>query len=410
MVRIAMKRKGILLLVAFGFFLINKMAAQENLKIRINPDQANGGTVSEIFEEINYIPLETKKASIFGKIDQLYVTDSFFVILDHDINSILIFYKNGKFHGKIDGGSESRAFHPLGIQAFFVDKDKREIKYKLGEIRTLVFNFEGEKLREENTIRSNYFYIFPSNEIVFFYFDTNEKNIQDESYNELVWQRNGQIYQSALPFNIKSSSIATSDWVYKNNTPFYEGGNDTLVFYSRPFDYTIYQVSPKSFSEKYSFILPASFSLPVDFRTNKEYYGKRFSLLREKYSNSVIAITNFNIVGETVCFSLFGLTFNKNNTFFYNLVTSRLISLDHITPEKINSFLPIKGSFGFSGIHTTDGKYFYSSVSSYDMFNSKVVNSKMKLMYTEPLNTYFKKENEASNPVIIQLKMKTNIK
>lgn len=402
--------KKTLLLVAFCFSLMLKTAGQGNLRIRVNPDDATGGAASEIFEEINYIPLETKKASVFGKIDQLFITDSLFLILDHDINAILIFNKNGRFHGKIEGGSESKTYHPLGIQAFFVDKEKGEIKYKLGETRVIVHNFNGEKIREETTIRSKHVYIFPNDEIVFFYYNSNDKNNQEEFNNELAWQRNGHTYQSALTYSIKNPVIATSDWMFKNGTPFYEGGNDTIVFYSRPFDYTIYQVSPKTFIDKYSFLFPASFSLPPDFRTKQEYYGKRFSLLREKYSKSVIAITNFNKVGETICFSLLGLTFNKNNTFFYNLESSKLISFDHITPGAANSFLPLKAGFAFTGIHTTDGRYFYSSVSSADMFNAKSINSRRKLKYPGAINTYFNKGSKNDNPVIVQLKIKSNMK
>ena len=407
---ITIKTKKALLLAVICLSLMIKMAGQGNIRLRVNPDQATGGTTSEIFQELNYIPLETTKESLFGKIDQLYVTDSFFIVLDYDINAILLFYKNGRFHCKIEGGSESRSYHPLGIQAFFVDRERGEISYKLGETRTLVYNFNGKKLRDENVIRSRFYYIFPNNETVFFYFNSNEKTNKEESSNELVWQRNGQIYQTALPYTFKNPVISTSDWVYKNGTPFYEGGNDSTVFYTRPFDYTIYQITPKSFSQKYSFLFPAAYSLPVDFRTKQEYYGKRFLLLREKYNKSIVAVTNFNKVDETICFSLFGLTNSKNNTFFYNLESEKLLSLDHISPEKANNFLPLKSDFGFTGIHTTDGKYFYLSVSSTDMFASKSINSKKQLKYPEIINTYFKKGSKNDNPVIIQLKIKSTIK
>jgi hypothetical protein len=404
------QRKKTLLLAAFCFSLVMKMSGQGNLRIRVNPDEATGGAASEIFEEINYIPLETKKVSVFGKIDQLYVTDSLFLILDHDVNAILIFNKNGKFHSKIEGGSESKTYHPLGIQAFVVDEEKAEIKYKLGETRLIVYNFNGEKVREETTIRSKQVYIFPNDEVVFFHYNSNDKNNQDEFSNELVWQRNGHTYQSALSYSIKNPVIATSDWVFKTGTPFYEGENDTIAFYSRPFDYTIYQVSPKAFIEKYSFLFPVSFSLPLDFRTNQEYHGKRFMVLREKYSKAVVAITNFNKAGETICFSLLCLTFNKDNTFFYNLESSKLISFDHITPVATNSFLPVKAGFSFTGIHTTDGGYFYSSVSSADMFNAKSINSNRNLKYPGAINAYFNKGSKNDNPVIVQLKVKSNMK
>ena len=41
------------------------ISAQEVEKLRIDPSQAYGGKVSEYFEQLNYIPLETTKESLY---------------------------------------------------------------------------------------------------------------------------------------------------------------------------------------------------------------------------------------------------------------------------------------------------------------------------------------------------------
>ena len=52
----------------------NCFAQSIPITLRINPEEAIGCPSSKLFADINYIPLETNKESLFGRIDQLYVT------------------------------------------------------------------------------------------------------------------------------------------------------------------------------------------------------------------------------------------------------------------------------------------------------------------------------------------------
>src|SRR5690606_790590 len=72
--------------------------------LRIDPTTASGGNMSQVFDEINFIPLETTKESIFGDIGQLEVTENLFIVFDHDTKCILIFDRKGKYKTKIDMG------------------------------------------------------------------------------------------------------------------------------------------------------------------------------------------------------------------------------------------------------------------------------------------------------------------
>ncbi|RYE37744.1 MAG: 6-bladed beta-propeller, partial [Sphingobacteriales bacterium] len=72
--------------------------------LRVDPSNSFGASASEAFDSATYIPLETTKESIFGKIDKLEVTDKYFIILDENTNSILFFDRQGKFQHKIYGG------------------------------------------------------------------------------------------------------------------------------------------------------------------------------------------------------------------------------------------------------------------------------------------------------------------
>jgi len=64
-------------------FLTSVAKAQSPQKIRIIPKQAYGGPVSEYFNKIEYIPLETSKESLFGDINNLTITDDSYIISDN---------------------------------------------------------------------------------------------------------------------------------------------------------------------------------------------------------------------------------------------------------------------------------------------------------------------------------------
>ena len=97
--------KHILTLLAINISLCISIFGQskdESATIRIVPSscQAEVGA-ADLFEEINYVPLETTKKSIFGAIQQLIVTKDHFILSDRETNCIFVFFKNGKFCAKI---------------------------------------------------------------------------------------------------------------------------------------------------------------------------------------------------------------------------------------------------------------------------------------------------------------------
>lgn len=89
--------KKLLVFVVLSYSILIDAQA---ITLRLDPLDSSGGTASKIFDEVNCIPLETTKESLFGKIDRLEVIDKCLIILDDNTNSILIFDKKGKFHAK----------------------------------------------------------------------------------------------------------------------------------------------------------------------------------------------------------------------------------------------------------------------------------------------------------------------
>ncbi|ULT45663.1 6-bladed beta-propeller [Niabella defluvii] len=63
----------------------------------LDPSKSVDTGFSSIFGEIEIIPLETNRASVFGIVKQLLVTDNCFIILDTDTDAILFFDKKAGF-------------------------------------------------------------------------------------------------------------------------------------------------------------------------------------------------------------------------------------------------------------------------------------------------------------------------
>src|ERR1700678_2149632 len=110
-------------LIALILILLNRsLTAQPTITLRLDPDNSRGGPASQIFDSIEFIPLQTTSESLFGSIDQLEVADSLFIILDVRSHSILLFHRNGKFYTKITTGGTNKYFYH-----FTLDRSAGEI-------------------------------------------------------------------------------------------------------------------------------------------------------------------------------------------------------------------------------------------------------------------------------------------
>ncbi|RZK54342.1 MAG: 6-bladed beta-propeller [Pedobacter sp.] len=84
------------------FAQTGKVDSSNIVTLRIDPQSARGAAVSQIFDEVKFIPLETTKESLFGNIAQLKVAGNKLIIYDYDTKAVLLFSNEGKFITKID--------------------------------------------------------------------------------------------------------------------------------------------------------------------------------------------------------------------------------------------------------------------------------------------------------------------
>jgi hypothetical protein len=386
--------------------------------IRLDPSHAGGGTVSEIFETIKYIPLQTTKESLFGSIGQLEVTEKYFIIYDSDTNCILIFGKDGRFHAKIKGkpaGTGNR------IKGIVINSWKEEIVYTEDGFKHLNFvDFNGNLIKvvdggilKKNRTSPSVFAFMGPDKVLSYQeytdFDTLSNDF-DPTKRTLLSISNNFVrpYLKGMEYNKFEGRM---EILGSGVGPLTPGDSDSTFFFSKPYDYSIYKITPGSIYLKYKFIIPSSISLPADFTRNEIFQGKRFEWI-DKHNDVIFSINNFYQIGSNIFFetSIFG-NFLEDNL-IYNLKSGNLLAFKHIAPDGKNFHLPIyTGDPDFENLGLTRDKagYIYTSLSSLAMFNAEAENRTKQISYPPSLSTYFSTGKKSNNPVIIQIKVKENL-
>ncbi|SEB12182.1 hypothetical protein SAMN05660909_05648 [Chitinophaga terrae (ex Kim and Jung 2007)] len=381
------------------------------VSLRINPEEAIGSTSSKLFSDIDYIPLETNKTSLFGRIDQLYVTSEYFIILDVDTNSILLFRRNGEFHLKIKCG---RTTDELKARFFTVDNERKLIKVGYYFNKTKTYNFEGVlQTSEEEKNEFDYLYLLPDNITVSYALNYNNKKYRHDSINYAIKVTKGDsILQRQLPYLNYNRVIRNEDRISGPGNLFLESSNDSSVNLLGYYGYTVYSISRNNVKPAFNYIFPQEISLPADFLTNSSYYGKRIEYLKN-HPSVIFTVANFFALNQFIFFKL--ISVKGGASYIYDRNSNLLIATDHIESDSANCYLPItmNGSYpsdnfiSYSFLTTYNGKI-YASISSREMFNARKASADKQVQYSQHLKDYFDSSTVNSNPVIIELKPRTH--
>ncbi len=369
-------------------------------KLYINPEYARGGLDSQIFKSVNFIPLETTKESLFGKITKMEVTDSYYIVSDQNTGSILIFYKTGKFKSKIDGRKFER-----GISVdFTVDQEQGLIITR--SFKTLFsFNFEGELVKQSpiNEIYSTVASLNAST-LVYSPFIYLTNSIKKDSTNYFIkFLKDASLGKQLLPFNVLQYGTPANLSTMDTQKPyhFYYSGIKNRLLFAGNYNTNIYDLSSSGIENTYTLVFPKANSLPPDSIAILPSVVEMQTYLK-KNENQIFNLRGLYLIGnslhfETVMTSLMA----KDRYFIYNLKTQDLISLNKVSPGIMSSYLPLLSYYG--SIVGCDGKYIYSTVSSLEMFQAKEATTDKKPNYPPILQEYFSTQDRKSNPVIVQL-------
>jgi len=393
--------------------VVAQTSSSEN-KIRIDFGSAMGGYVSEYFSNVNFIVFDTDPKAIFGKIDQLEVTHDYYIILDKDTKSIIIFDKTGKFHSRIDGNKLNQQFPH--IYSFGYDRDKKTIIFT---IRSEVYTYDLNGLllnRKKTTFEDNkgpqlylgngYFgsykyspmYTYQSRDSIAYELMLLKNNIVEAKYLP---------YATAIPYDDSQGSQSTINFTRN-------AGNKDTLYFTRDYDYKIYELTKENLRTPYEFIFSVDKSLPENFRINTELNGKRQAFFSTNRP-IIYKLANFYTSRNKILFRILTSDY-KSSSYIYDLTSHKLVSIDKIVSDESTFYLPITDSevngmdFLNHGIIGADGESFYTSYSSGVLFFQMSMSKSKHPRYPAHLKDYLaKKKNKKGNPVLVQFKLKDRI-
>lgn len=402
------------------WLFIAKITAQSAKVIRVDPSNIQGARFSQIFDSIEYIPLETNRISLFGQIDKLLITEKYYIILDHtSTNSILIFDKSGRFHAKIKGDS----FQILPYFSF----DSLENRLVVYFLKSNAQN-RGNLLHFMNENLSARYYDLdgtPLNTKV------EKKIISVNAFQSLKLSRGYSANSCFLPDKTKIDSvmyqlsIINHNKVYRSYFPFQTGhlfssyedhmakcfpsnkNNDTTFYFTRPFDYCIYKISPNTIRQLYKFIFPIFNTIPRNYFADSvaASYKERQKYIQTN-PDKIKNLDNLIIYNNFLFFNIS----SSQDELLYSLNSGTLFSLQKLMPDNLTSYLHLFGDkYNMKRIQAADSTHIYVTLSSLEMFQGKELTKGKHPSYPLVLQRYYAQEDRKSNPVIVRLKVKKHL-
>lgn len=246
-------------------------------EITINPKEISNKkyfSISEISNEVEYIPLETSKDVIFGEITQIEYCDGRYNIFDGIGKSIFIFDSKGKFLSKISNVGKGPGEY-ISIRGFSIDESQVYIHDDRRQ-RIFVYDSLGNYLYEDKTtlIFTDFFFI--NKELAYLYlrtFDNSDRLITDSpNQYRLVFRKNGNIINKLLPFNYDEKLRQ-----YTEIRTHFSCFNDTISFIDG-IDNFVYRINKEGEISKRFYINFDEYYFSMENRIN--FPGKKKSLLQ----------------------------------------------------------------------------------------------------------------------------------
>jgi len=378
-------------------------ASFAQVTLRIDPSSAEPPSFSDIFDEVKFIPLETRSSSLFGSIQQLFIVDSLFIFTESHSNNIMLFHRNGKFKTKI-----IRDQYTTG--RIYIDFVKKSINFLKG--RTIYrYDFEGKPLEtlQENFVGEKY--VLGGGQGI--YYDKRVySGLPDSTAYEVYVAKDNRIISKFFPYNMQKDSFLPEDSFQTLHTFFYSNGSGNAMF-ARPFDYVIYQADSEKVDSLFKIVLPYNMSLDRKqlFDDAKYPIGSKSRYFADN-PNHVQLITFPYLIGNNLFFKL-QTSSNISDSYLYRLDSENLYRIDKLQVDDkcyylnvINVYAP--SEFVNRNFLTADTEYIYTIVPAADLID-QYKNNKAKgvnVEYPKELLTLFGSKNNKANCVIVALKPK----
>jgi hypothetical protein len=376
--------------------------------LRMDPAGAMGGTAGQVFDEIVFTTLESNGDSEFGKIDQLEVTDAYYIIRDGETNSILVFAKDGKFHSRI-GAEKMVSDKSYRMYTFQWDQDSNQIRIPYDNW-IYCFNADGSLIRKyDGGCRCIHHVLSPTCK-AFFNYQLDPWHWDSTCYEFTVMDKNGAV-KNYFPYIPRKSNLQGNEIMWCWVSPFFRNfDDDSSLFVLRNYDYSIYRLTPNSLSPAYTFIFPIQYSLPEGFSTLPSFNGKRMNYILHENKNAIYGLSNIYKIGNNLLFKTHSPA--GNGSYIYHLPSEHLLQIEKISPDEHSYFLPVTDAgtgadFANTGVLNAKGSSLYTSYSSNMLFQQYQATLYKHPKYPPQLLQYLREDkNKRGNPILIRLKLK----
>jgi len=412
------------------FFLLSSLIvlSQSTVPVyRINPRQTNGGNISAYFSDIEYIPLETSKESIFGDIQMLKVTDSSFIIRDQDTKSVLFFNQQGKFLRRIGPHHGEAPYFNYNetnkvVKVVYSGKNKLSPDTKILTVKYHNFTTGGNALDTTDEIIKIEIPVAKINLSPDYSFTPisctykMETGPQDTTIYLINILKGDSLFKRLIPYNQKEKMafcyISGSMWMDSNSYTIIDG----QTYLATPVENYVYKLTKDSAVRICEIVFPKDVAISKEFLKLKDVKSLD-SVIKVPVSVGIMnGISNIFFKGSKMFFKGVAPAYLSNISssspqvynFIYDTVSHKAVAIERLTSDAATFYLPafdprdglmIKGL-----IYSRDN--FYSYVSSLDMFNAHDATKHRNPQYPPALQQYFKTQNRKSNPVIVRMKLR----
>lgn len=174
--------------------------------------------LSSIGKALEYIPLETKKSSLIGEINQIEISTKYIFVYTNRPSKMLQFDRKGKFIRQIGANGRGPGEY-IGVMGFCIDQKNEKIFISNKDAYALLeYNFNGEYIRTIKFFQkweSIQFQVYDTIGFAFYLFDDRGFSIHSK-FNLYVTD-----YAGNLLFNIKRHLIRKSNAVL-GKVPLYD--------------------------------------------------------------------------------------------------------------------------------------------------------------------------------------------
>ncbi|MEI6945876.1 6-bladed beta-propeller [Paraflavisolibacter sp. H34] len=397
--------------------LFSSVARAQLQKIYLQPKAAGNGKQSQFVDSIRFIPLEIKAGIQSGTYSRIELTDNYFLILDYNGKSILVYSRQGNFIRKINYKQLGQNFHPTydarkNQLTFFgtnknyalTPKDQLQIVADADNPRNLKYfkKYLVDLADSTFTIKKTTPAQNDLKQALPYYGDyslhsqiTTSPQYKDSLDYELKIYRNNQLVKGFFPYNRiqEPKYLFTAESVIPmvTDTPF-------IRYVTRPFCDTVYKMVRDSIFPAYQVVLPLENSLPQAFftrpfknKTERENFERNNGWLLHK-------VLSFEETPRFIQFSVWYLS--NYDTYVHNKQTNITYKAKNIRPDSSQYNLKLLGEYN---ILKKDDRY-YKTQKAGDLIAFFEKNKNVAI--PRELEAFLKSNPPATSPIIVEYKLK----